>query len=91
MVLGKMKQTAEADLGGKVTHAVVTVPVSFNGARRRLPRTPVPSPGLTILRVVNEPTTALSPTVSTRRTPVAPTSSTSLSTISVEQFSMSAS
>jgi hypothetical protein len=31
MVLGKMKETAEAYLGKKVTHAVVTVPAYFNG------------------------------------------------------------
>ncbi|CAH1980670.1 unnamed protein product [Acanthoscelides obtectus] len=35
MVLGKMKETAEAYLGKKVTHAVVTVPAYFNDAQRQ--------------------------------------------------------
>ena len=35
MVLGKMKETAEAYLGHKVTHAVVTVPAYFNDAQRQ--------------------------------------------------------
>lgn len=36
MVLGKMKETAEAYLGKKVTHAVVTVPAYFNDAQRQV-------------------------------------------------------
>ncbi|KAG9042977.1 ATPase with role in protein import into the ER [Tulasnella sp. UAMH 9824] len=44
IALGKMKQTAEAYLGEKVTHAVDTVPAYFNDAQRRPPKTPVPSP-----------------------------------------------
>ena len=35
MVLGKMKEVAEAYLGEKVTHAVVTVPAYFNDAQRQ--------------------------------------------------------
>ena len=35
MVLGKMKEVAEAYLGKKVTHAVVTVPAYFNDAQRQ--------------------------------------------------------
>ncbi|KIO23604.1 hypothetical protein M407DRAFT_26896 [Tulasnella calospora MUT 4182] len=42
MVLGKMKQAAEAYLGEKVTHTVVTVSTSFNDAQRRQPRTRYP-------------------------------------------------
>ncbi|KAG8929152.1 hypothetical protein FRC00_001532 [Tulasnella sp. 408] len=42
MVLGRMKQTAEACLGEKVTHAVVTVPAYFDDAQCRPPRTPRP-------------------------------------------------
>lgn len=38
MVLGKMKETAEAYLGKKVTHAVVTVPAYFNDAQRQVRR-----------------------------------------------------
>ena len=36
MVLVKMKETAEAYLGKKVTHAVVTVPAYFNDAQRQV-------------------------------------------------------
>ena len=36
MVLTKMKETAEAYLGKKVTHAVVTVPAYFNDAQRQV-------------------------------------------------------
>ena len=36
MVLSKMKETAEAYLGKKVTHAVVTVPAYFNDAQRQV-------------------------------------------------------
>ncbi|KIO20536.1 hypothetical protein M407DRAFT_220529 [Tulasnella calospora MUT 4182] len=38
MILGKMKETAEAYLGDKVTHAVVTVPAYFNDAQQPQPR-----------------------------------------------------
>ena len=58
MVLGKMKETAEAYLGKKVTHAVVTVPAYFNDAQRQATKDAGVIAGLTVLRVVNEPTAA---------------------------------
>ena len=58
MVLGKMKETAEAYLGKKVTHAVVTVPAYFNDAQRQATKDAGVIAGLNILRIVNEPTAA---------------------------------
>lgn len=58
MVLGKMKQIAEDYLGEKVTHAVVTVPAYFNDAQRQATKDAGTIAGLTVLRVVNEPTAA---------------------------------
>jgi heat shock protein 5 len=58
MVLTKMKDTAEAYLGKKVTHAVVTVPAYFNDAQRQATKDAGTIAGLTILRIVNEPTAA---------------------------------
>ncbi|KAF3903274.1 hypothetical protein ABW20_dc0108888 [Dactylellina cionopaga] len=58
MVLGKMKDIAEAYLGKKVTHAVVTVPAYFNDAQRQATKDAGSITGMTILRVVNEPTAA---------------------------------
>ncbi|KAG7090915.1 hypothetical protein E1B28_009990 [Marasmius oreades] len=58
MVLTKMKDTAEAYLGEKVTHAVVTVPAYFNDAQRQATKDAGTIAGLTVLRVMNEPTAA---------------------------------
>ncbi|KAF8070336.1 heat shock protein 70 [Lyophyllum atratum] len=58
MILSKMKETAEAYLGTKVTHAVVTVPAYFNDAQRQATKDAGTIAGLTILRVLNEPTAA---------------------------------
>ena len=58
MVLGKMKETAEAYLGKKVTHAVVTVPAYFNDAQRQATKDAGVIAGLTVLRIINEPTAA---------------------------------
>ncbi|KAF3170549.1 ATPase with role in protein import into the ER [Orbilia oligospora] len=58
MVLGKMKEIAESYLGKKVTHAVVTVPAYFNDAQRQATKDAGTITGMTILRVVNEPTAA---------------------------------
>ncbi|XP_039847782.1 heat shock 70 kDa protein BIP5-like isoform X2 [Panicum virgatum] len=58
MVLAKMKETAEAYLGEKVTHAVVTVPAYFNDAQRQATKDAGVIAGLTVLRTVNEPTAA---------------------------------
>jgi len=58
MVLGKMKETAEAYLGHKVTHAVVTVPAYFNDAQRQATKDAGVIAGLQVLRIINEPTAA---------------------------------
>ncbi|GHJ85133.1 hypothetical protein NliqN6_1535 [Naganishia liquefaciens] len=58
MILSKMKETAEAYLGHKVTHAVVTVPAYFNDAQRQATKDAGVIAGLTVLRIVNEPTAA---------------------------------
>merc|ERR1712179_375030 len=58
MVLTKMKETAEAYLGKKVTHAVVTVPAYFNDAQRQATKDAGTISGLTVLRTINEPTAA---------------------------------
>lgn len=58
MILGKMKEVAEAYVGKKVTHAVVTVPAYFNDAQRQATKDAGTIAGLTVLRVVNEPTAA---------------------------------
>jgi len=58
MVLGKMKEIAEAYLGKKVTHAVVTVPAYFNDAQRQATKDAGTISGLTVLRIINEPTAA---------------------------------
>ncbi|KAL6615219.1 hypothetical protein ACP70R_037489 [Stipagrostis hirtigluma subsp. patula] len=58
MVLTKMKETAEAYLGEKVTRAVVTVPAYFNDAQRQATKDAGVIAGLKVLRVLNEPTAA---------------------------------
>lgn len=58
MVLGKMKETAEAYLGKKVTHAVVTVPAYFNDAQRQATKDAGVIAGLVVMRIINEPTAA---------------------------------
>merc|ERR1711974_268111 len=58
MVLTKMKETAEAYLGKKVTHAVVTVPAYFNDAQRQATKDAGTIVGLTVMRIINEPTAA---------------------------------
>uniref|UniRef100_A0A2K6F5N3 Uncharacterized protein n=1 Tax=Propithecus coquereli TaxID=379532 RepID=A0A2K6F5N3_PROCO len=58
MVLTKMKETAEAYLGKKVTHAVVTVPAYFNDAQRQATRDAGTIAGLNVMRIINEPTAA---------------------------------
>ncbi|KAG8187883.1 hypothetical protein JTE90_002427 [Oedothorax gibbosus] len=58
MVLIKMKETAEAYLGKKVTHAVVTVPAYFNDAQRQATKDAGSIAGLNVLRIINEPTAA---------------------------------
>jgi len=58
MILTKMKETAEAYLNEKVTHAVVTVPAYFNDAQRQATKDAGVIAGLNVLRIVNEPTAA---------------------------------
>ncbi|KAL5269342.1 hypothetical protein ACHWQZ_G002982 [Mnemiopsis leidyi] len=58
MVLTKMKETAEAYLGAKVTEAVVTVPAYFNDAQRKATKDAGVIAGLDIKRIINEPTAA---------------------------------
>ena len=58
MVLQKLKQTAEDYLGEKVTEAVVTVPAYFNDAQRTATKEAGQIAGLTIRRILNEPTAA---------------------------------
>ena len=58
MVLTKMKETAEAYLGQKVTNAVITVPAYFNDAQRTATKDAGRIVGLNVLRIINEPTAA---------------------------------
>ena len=58
MVLIKMKETAEAYLGGTVTKAVVTVPAYFNDSQRQATKDAGLIAGLDVLRIINEPTAA---------------------------------
>jgi len=58
MVLTKMKEVAEAYLGKKVSHAVVTVPAYFNDAQRQATKDAGVIAGLTVMRIINEPTAA---------------------------------
>jgi len=58
MVLGKMKEVAEAYLGKTVTHAVVTVPAYFNDAQRQATKDAGAIAGLIVMRIINEPTAA---------------------------------
>jgi len=57
-ILAKMKQTAEAFLGEKVTQAVITVPAYFNDAQRQATKEAGAIAGLEVLRIINEPTAA---------------------------------
>lgn len=57
-VLQKMKETAEAYLGEKVTQAVITVPAYFNDSQRQATKDAGKIAGLEVLRIINEPTAA---------------------------------
>ena len=57
-ILTKMKETAEAYLGDKVTQAVITVPAYFNDAQRQATKDAGRIAGLEVLRIINEPTAA---------------------------------
>uniref|UniRef100_A0A3P8RDB5 Endoplasmic reticulum chaperone BIP n=1 Tax=Astatotilapia calliptera TaxID=8154 RepID=A0A3P8RDB5_ASTCA len=58
MVLTKMKETAEAYLGKKVTHAVITVPTYFNDAQRQATKDAGTIAGLNVKQIINEATAA---------------------------------
>jgi len=58
IVLQKMKQTAEDYLGESVTEAVITVPAYFNDAQRQATKEAGEIAGLTVKRIINEPTAA---------------------------------
>jgi len=58
IILQKMKKTAEDYLGQEVTEAVVTVPAYFNDAQRQATKEAGEIAGLTIKRIINEPTAA---------------------------------
>lgn len=58
MVLLKMRETAEAYLGGSVKDAVVTVPAYFNDSQRQATKDAGTIAGLNVLRIINEPTAA---------------------------------
>ncbi len=58
MVLGKMKETAEAYLGQAVTEAVITVPAYFNDDQRQATKDAGRIAGLDVKRIINEPTAA---------------------------------
>lgn len=57
-ILQKMKETAEAHLGEKVTEAVITVPAYFNDSQRQATKDAGKIAGLDVLRIINEPTAA---------------------------------
>lgn len=58
MILQKMKETAEAYLGEKVSEAVITVPAYFNDAQRQATKDAGKIAGLEVKRIINEPTAA---------------------------------
>ncbi len=58
MILQKMKKTAEDYLGESVSEAVITVPAYFNDSQRQATKEAGEIAGLTVKRIVNEPTAA---------------------------------
>jgi molecular chaperone DnaK len=58
MILQKMKKTAEDYLGQEVTEAVITVPAYFNDAQRQATKEAGEIAGLSVKRIINEPTAA---------------------------------
>ncbi|KAG1648508.1 Chaperone protein DnaK [Nymphon striatum] len=58
MILQKMKKTAEDYLGQDVTRAVITVPAYFNDSQRQATKEAGEIAGLTVERIINEPTSA---------------------------------
>src|SRR5512135_1367411 len=58
MILQKMKKTAEDYLGQEVTEAIITVPAYFNDSQRQATKEAGEIAGLTVKRIINEPTAA---------------------------------
>ncbi|KAL9992589.1 putative Heat shock protein 70 family [Helianthus debilis subsp. tardiflorus] len=58
MILGKMKETAEAYLGKVVKNVVITVPAYFNDSQRQPTKDAGTIDGLNVIRMINEPTAA---------------------------------
>merc|ERR1711988_752060 len=58
MILGKMKEIAEAFLGRKIENAVVTVPAYFNDAQRQATKDAGTISSMNVMRIINEPTAA---------------------------------
>ncbi|XP_072166017.1 heat shock 70 kDa protein IV-like [Diadema setosum] len=58
MVLTKMRETAEAYLGYRISDAVITVPAYFNDSQRTATKDAGKIAGLNVLRIINEPTAA---------------------------------
>ena len=58
MILQKLKADAEAYLGETVTEAVITVPAYFNDSQRQATKDAGTIAGLTVKRIINEPTAA---------------------------------
>jgi molecular chaperone DnaK len=58
MILGKLKQDAEAYLGEPIKQAVITVPAYFNDSQRQATKDAGRIAGLEVLRIINEPTAA---------------------------------
>ena len=58
MILQKMKKTAEDYLGQDITEAVITVPAYFNDSQRQATKEAGEIAGLTVKRIINEPTAA---------------------------------
>lgn len=58
MILFKLKETAQAFLGRKLTNAVITVPAYFNDSQRQATKDAGIIAGLNVLRIINEPTAA---------------------------------
>src|SRR6202051_325588 len=61
MILGKLKEAAEAYLGEKVTRAVITVPAYFNDSQRQATKDAGKIAGVDVNRIINEPTARAPP------------------------------
>ena len=90
-ILQKMKETAEAKLGEKVTQAVITVPAYFNDAQRQATKDAGKIAGLEVLRIINEPTAAaLAYGLDKKKQPRPSPSTTSAAARSISRSSRSA-